>query len=268
LDWHMSLDEYYDSKLKIFSALDHKRTLVINADDAELMLRTKDFKQKKLYFGQGDVRDGVVLDGHWICWVEGGDKKPFIDVRELMFKGKYYVLNMMAAACMARALDAPELHVQKAVYEFRPLPHRMEVLGDVDGVTFVNDSKSTTVESTVAAIQQYAPGVILIAGGRAKGRLFQAIGSRLASYVQAAVLYGEARYRLYDSIEGVQTKKTAASFESAVHKAFRMAKPGQRIVLSPMCTSFDQFDSYERRGESFRTLFNEIAASRKPQAAS
>ena len=148
--------------------------------------------------------------------------------------------------------------MQKSLDDFRTLEHRLEPVGEIGGVLFVNDSKSTTVASTRAAIVSVGRPVVLVAGGRDKGVSFTDIEPLLVERVKAAVLYGEARDKIAASWKDFRPVKKEALFADAVRAAFREAADGDCVLLSPMCASFDQFSSFEQRGEAFKRAFREL----------
>ena len=169
---------------------------------------------------------------------------------------------MLAAAAACFEMGVGKSAIQKGLSAFRPLHHRIEPLGAARGVAFVNDSKSTTVDSTRAALASCGQKVVLIAGGRAKERDFSAIVPALRGRVTALVLYGEARKLIASQMRGFKKTLLVEDFAGAVRRAFGAAKPGQTVLLSPMCASFDQFGSYEERGDAFKKIFGNLKVSR------
>lgn len=181
--------------------------------------------------------------------------RPIFDPENMMLRGAHNFQNAMAAAAAAKACGISSAAIRRAAEKFSTLEHRIEPLGQINGVRFVNDSKSTTVASTRAAILAVEGPIVLIAGGRPKGASFAEIEPLLIERVKQAVLYGEARAKIAESWLRYPNISSEFEFDRAVERAFDQAKPGDTILLSPMCTSFDQFSSFEARGEAFKRAF-------------
>jgi UDP-N-acetylmuramoylalanine--D-glutamate ligase len=255
LDWHRNLSEYYGAKLKLLKDLGRGGTAVLNADDPDLFERARRFAVRKRWFSLKRIRDGVFAEGKEVFWAHGGKFEKFIDLRRSRLIGAHNVQNAMAAALAASSMGVGAAAIQRAVDAFRPLPHRIEMLGTVRGVAFVDDSKSTTVESTRAALESFGGPVVLIAGGRPKEKCFGRIRPVLDRRASCVVLYGEARTLIAKQLKGFRMKKEVGDFRSAVRRAYAAARPGHTVLLSPMCASFDQFKSYTERGEVFKEMF-------------
>ena len=142
---------------------------------------------------------------------------------------------------------------------YRALPHRCELVRRVDGVEYVNDSKATSPNATMAALRGIDKPVILIAGGSDKGADFTALGGLIRTRIKACVLIGETAQDLQDAIEDTSICVNAGSLADALEKARTMARAGDCILLSPACASFDQFESYGHRGDIFRNLVMELS---------
>jgi UDP-N-acetylmuramoylalanine--D-glutamate ligase len=191
----------------------------------------------------------------------GRSEKELFSRRDVALQGEHNLENVMAAAAVGCLLKVPLAAMQKTFASFRTLHHRIEPLGQVAGVRFVNDSKSTTVASTQAALAAVQGPVVLIAGGRDKGVSFSEMEAALDPKVKLAVLYGEARAKIAASWKNYSRVYLEEDFTKAVTLAFRSASPGDTVLLSPMCTSFDQFTSYEQRGETFKRAFESLGGT-------
>jgi UDP-N-acetylmuramoylalanine--D-glutamate ligase len=262
LDWHPTLGEYYSDKLRLIARFGARDTAVVNADDAELMRRVRRSKANIVRFSLKPLKSGYYKEDAWIVRARSGRAERWISFEKARLKGEHNFQNMLAAAAAADAFGVPKAAIQKGIDAFRPLKHRIEPVGSVRGVAFINDSKSTTVESTRAALESVEGRVVLIAGGRAKEKDFSSIGGVLRRKASAAVFYGEAAGLIASQIGGFDRKRVVNSFREAVTAAYASAKAGEAVLLSPMCASFDQFSSYEERGEAFRKIFLEIKESR------
>ena len=258
LDWHRNLKEYYAAKMNIARNLSRKDTLVLNADDPTLIKHARDLKGRRLYFSKKKLRDGIYSEGMMIYRVRRNRRVPIVDLNRCHLRGDHHLENIMAATAAALLMGATAKQIQQTVDQARPLPHRLENLGEVRGVRFVNDSKSTTVQSTLAAIRSVPSDIVLVAGGRRKQKSFRSLTEVLERRVSRLVLYGETSEYLKNQFKQFTAKDSIFSFEEAVRHAYRTSRPGQTLLLSPMCSSFDQFSSYEERGNAFKRIFNEL----------
>jgi len=136
--------------------------------------------------------------------------------------------------------------------EFKGVEHRMELVTEINNVKFINDSKATTVDAAIWALNNSSPGVVLIAGGREKGNDYSLISGLVRQKVKKVIVIGEAKERIKDAFAGITAVEEALTLESAVEKAHAAALPGENVLFSPMCKSFDMFDNYEHRGMVFK----------------
>jgi UDP-N-acetylmuramoylalanine--D-glutamate ligase len=177
-----------------------------------------------------------------------------LPVEEIRLRGEHNLENARAAAAAALASGVPEEAVAGALRRFAGVPHRLEEIGSVGGVLYVNDSKATNVSSALRGIEAFEGGVHAILGGSLKGGGFEGLRDALASRAKAAYLIGEAADRLEADLEGAVPLRRSGDLATAVAEATAAAEPGEVVLLSPACASFDQFRDYEERGEVFRSL--------------
>ena len=261
LDRHGSMENYVRAKEKIFKNQRKTDTLILNYDDPAVRAMSKKAHSRIIYFSKYSIDQGVfVRDGKIIVKI-GKKEKVFLNSFHLKLKGQHNLENALAAAAIAWVLKIPARSLQKTLSSFETLEHRIEPVGETAGVHFIDDSKSTTVESTKAAILTTNRPMILIAGGRDKGAHFAEIEPLLEDHVKSVILYGEAREKIAGAWKRFDRYEMEKDFRSAVISAFRTAKAGDSILLSPMCTSFDQFSCFEERGEVFKKIFKEIKES-------
>jgi len=173
---------------------------------------------------------------------------------EIRLRGAHNLENAMGASAAAIASGVPEEAVAAALRTFPGVPHRLEEVGSVNGVLYVNDSKATNVSSAVRGIEAFDGGVHVILGGSLKGGGFEGLREAVASRCVAAYLIGEAAERLEADLGGAVPLHRSGDLQTAVSAATEGAKPGEVVLLSPACASFDQFRDYEERGEAFRRL--------------
>jgi UDP-N-acetylmuramoylalanine--D-glutamate ligase len=248
LDRHGTLDAYLQAKLEIFARQGNDDVAV-----APLGLGVEDLGgcARRVCFGEG-AGAALSLSAGELWWEE----RPLLAVKELRLRGRHNVENAMAAAavCLARGVDADA--VRAGLRSFAGVKHRLEEVARKDGVLYVNDSKATNVASTVVALDAFSVGVVhLILGGQAKGQDFAALRDPVGRTCRAVYLIGEDAPLLAAALSGVGvTVHECGELEQAVDRARTAANPGDVVLLSPACASFDQFADFEARGERFREL--------------
>jgi UDP-N-acetylmuramoylalanine--D-glutamate ligase len=167
--------------------------------------------------------------------------------------------NLLAAATAAHHLGVASEVIRGTVRGFKGVPHTFEKLGVVNGIAFFNDSKATTLESVDAALRSFDSPVIVILGGRLKAGSFTALEDAAAKHARSVYAIGESRGLIHQALDGVLPVRDASNLDEAVTRAFEEAKPGDTVLLSPGCSSFDMFRDYAERGEAFRRAFNRLS---------
>ncbi len=250
LDRHGTIDAYMHAKLRVFA----------RQEPADVAVVPLGFKSAPLPGAARHVRFGHDSDaqlserGGMLYW-EG---EPLLRSRELRLRGRHNLENAMAAAavCLARGLDAEAVRV--GLRDFAGVPHRLEPLASRDGVLFVNDSKATNVASALVALEAMAEErmpVHLILGGQGKGQDFAALRGPVEGSCRAVYLIGEDAPAIARALRDASVPvRDCGELERAIAEAVKAARPGEAILLSPGCASFDQFTDFEARGERFREL--------------
>jgi UDP-N-acetylmuramoylalanine--D-glutamate ligase len=256
LDRHGTLENYLDAKLRIFASQGNDDAAVYNGDTPELRDRDLGGCARRIRFcpveGESadpdcelSMRDGVIFAAD----------EPLLRTDELQLLGAHNVENAMAAAAAGLASGLSRDAVAEGLRTFQGVPHRLEQVRELDGVLYVNDSKATNVASAVAGVRAFGGGVRLIAGGRPKQESFAPLAEAVRERCVAAYLIGEAAERMADELAGVGVELIqAGTLEQAVESARADAKPGEVVLLSPACASFDAFKDFEARGDRFREL--------------
>ena len=263
LDRHGTFQKYIRAKERIFSNQRQGDFTVLNQDDPQVRRMAKKTHARVVFFSKKPLTKGVYLkNGQMVADIRGR-KKFLIDPARFRLKGVHNLENILAAVAVAAILGLPRKKLQRSLDRFETLEHRIEPLGDCAGIQFVNDSKSTTVESTKAAILSFSAPIILIAGGKDKGADFGGLKSLLKNRVKQVILYGEARKKIAEAWKPHRSPRITERFEEAVRLAYESARPGDTVLLSPMCTSFDQFGSFEERGEAFKEIVGKLKRSGK-----
>jgi UDP-N-acetylmuramoylalanine--D-glutamate ligase len=256
LDRYPSFFAYAASKERVFA---RAKRQAINRDDPWSSSMRK-FSGERVSFGRSAPRDRSefgVRNGA----IARGDE-PIVAIEELSLRGEHNTMNAMAALAVTASLDLSTAQVQRALRGFAGVPHRYEWLGNVGGVEIVNDSKATTVVATVAALNGSDAPTWLIAGGDGKGQSFDALANA-ASRCRAVHLVGRDAPSIAAALSrsGVANVKFD-SLEDAVASALERARPGERVLLSPACASWDMFRNFEHRAEVFATTVRNWAAAK------
>jgi len=178
---------------------------------------------------------------------------------ELALKGRHNVYNSLAAAVAARVVEVRSDVVRESLRSFEGVPHRLESVRDVDGVRYVNDSKATNVNAVWYALESFREPVVLIVGGRDKGNDYSSLVPLIQQRVRAVIAIGEAAPRIHHELgQHVQDAVIADTLADAVQLSQLLARTGDVVLLSPACSSFDMFDSFEDRGDQFRQLVSNL----------
>lgn len=251
LDRYRTLAEYYGDKARLFRNADAGSVWIGNADDAEVRRMAAAVPGRHLWFSLREPADG------WYERGEGGGRLMLGDRRllprgELPLLGEHNVANALAAALAAREAGCAAEAVAAGLRSFRAIPHRVEPVREVDGVLWINDSKSTNIASTEVAIAALDRPFVLLLGGRHKGEPYTGLGPKLAGRCRAVVAYGEAGPRVIEDLDGQVPVVAAGGFDEVLATARRLARPGDAVLLSPACSSYDMFKNYEERGDRFR----------------
>ncbi len=253
LDWHPSMEAYAAAKARIWTAQSPHQVAVANADDPVVMAWAAGIASRLVTFGSaGDWR---VADGA----LTGPDGEVVLGVDELWRGLPHDVTNALAAAATALAAGASLVAVRSTLRSFPGLPHRLSLVGELDGVAYYDDSKATDPHAAAAAVAGF-PSVVLIAGGRNKG-LDLSVLAELAPRLRAVVAIGEAAPEVERAFAaGLVPVAVATSMDGAVAAARARAHPGDAVLLSPGCASYDWYSSYAERGDDFARAVRAAAA--------
>ena len=257
LDRYSSVGEYADAKARIFARCD---TAVINLDDPLVVAMPRP-GQRTLGFSLrasiGADYAVAAIDGDWWLARRG---EPLMRVSAMKIKGLHNAANALAALALGEALALPVPAMLAELAEFPGLPHRSQWVADVDGVTYINDSKGTNVGATLAAVGGMKGPLVMIAGGDGKKQDFVPLADAFRGKVRHTVLIGRDARAIGLALQGVCTVEFCGAMEEAVRAAARAAKPGDIVLLSPACASLDMFRDYTHRGAVFTQAVKELAA--------
>jgi len=255
LDRHADLGAYLRAKLRIFANQGNDDVAVYNADDPALAGADLGGCARRVSFCHGAAPDCEVAFAEETIFYDG---EPLVAVAELGLLGEHNVANAMATAAVALTMGIDRDAVREGLRSFAGVPHRLEQVAEIDGVRFVNDSKATNVASAVVGLRAFAGGVHAIFGGSEKGEAYDALLEPLRERCVACYLAGASAERLAEALApaiaaGVELHR-CPDLEDAVRRAASTARPGEVVLLSPACASFDAFENFERRGERFREI--------------
>jgi UDP-N-acetylmuramoylalanine--D-glutamate ligase len=248
LDRHGTFEDYLGAKLRVFA---HQGNDDIAVAPLDLGVEDLGGCARRVCFGAGEAAELSVRAGQ-LWWAE----EPLLRVGEVRLRGAHNLLNAMAAAAVTLARGVDPDAVRGALRDFAGVEHRLEEVAVRDGVTYVNDSKATNVASTVVALAAFDVPVHLILGGQAKGQDFSALVTPVADRCAGVYLVGEDGAAIGAQIG---TGRWCGDLEGALAAAHAAAAPGQVVLLSPACASFDQFADYEERGRAFKELVAALA---------
>ncbi len=261
LDRHGSFENYVAAKEQIFARQDAKDFLVLNADDRVTQMCAGRTKSQVFWFsGTKVVRRGAFVRDGVMVWVEkeGGVTEPVMPVAEIPLKGAHNVENVLAAVCVARLAKISVEQIRASVGSFRAVEHRLEFVRKFNEVEYYNDSKATNVDAAMKAVASFPGGIHLILGGKDKDSDYATMADLLRRRVTVVYTVGSAAEKIEHQLHGVVKMVSAQTIERAVVEAAKSAAPGDVVLLSPACSSFDQFENYEHRGRVFRQAVMEL----------
>jgi UDP-N-acetylmuramoylalanine--D-glutamate ligase len=262
LDRYPSIEAYAGAKARIFRNQRPGDVALANARDPRTVALASSSRAEVWTFGPGEPEPRSMRDGGASLVLSGASTGPeSYQIRTRALRGRHNRENAMAAATCARLLGVPGPAVQRALDEFPGLPHRLELVSERGRVEWVNDSKATNVDSTYVGLSAFPagkPSVVLILGGRGKKAPYAPLRELFAGRVKALLTIGEDAPTVERELGGLVPTESAGDLARAVARSSELALPGDVVLLSPACSSYDQFKNYEERGEAFRRLVGEL----------
>jgi len=255
LDRHHTFEQYAAAKGRLFETMQGDDIAILNADDAVCVgyaahtaARVEWFSGKhKVSSGASLCSDKLILDG-----------KLLMQAGEIPIRGRHNVENVLAASVAAARVGVDRTQIAAAVRTFEAVEHRLEFVRQIDGVDYYNDSKATSVDATLKAVDAFAGGLWLILGGKDKGLDYSVLRQPLAERAHAVLLIGAAAKKIASELQGAVPLVECQTLEGAIAYASEHGQPGDTILLAPACSSFDQFRSFEHRGEVFKQLVRQL----------
>lgn len=262
MDRYESFNDYAAAKHRIFMNQTGEDVAVLNADDEMVSSWAEGLRAKVMTFSvRKEPERGVFLRGDELVfrWDEG--EQDLLRVTEMKLRGLHNVENVAAALTVGIAAGAQIESMQKTVKEFNPVEHRLEFVDEIEGVRFYNDSKATSVDATLKALEAFASDagqVVLILGGKGKKAPYAPLAPLVRNKVRKLVLIGEDAETIANELGEYASFERASDMEDAVRKSFEAAAKGDVVLLAPACASFDMFDSFEHRGKVFKTEVTDL----------
>jgi UDP-N-acetylmuramoylalanine--D-glutamate ligase len=270
LDRHESMDDYVSAKSNIVRFQTEQDYAILNADQGLTSgLSALCEGQAVLFSRQGRVDLGAFLDGEHVTLRWDGEDERICTVSEIRLLGLHNVENVLAACAISAAAGAHTGAIRRAVISFEGVEHRLELVKEIDGVRYYDDSIATSPQRTMAALRSFPDPVILLAGGREKHLPLGSLAEAILHKAKALVLFGEAAPLLEQAVADKQGQaagtalqvERASDLTQAVQTAARIAEPGDVVLLSPACASFDMYRDFAERGEHFKSLVHDLGSS-------
>lgn len=265
LDRYRSMEDYINAKRRIFGNTNPSTTSILNADDNAVIELARDPAVQRgriFYFSRKAALEPQIMNIGGIVnmkdelRVRTGPDIEVFPVKDVRARGNHTLENLMAAILAAREHGATKEAIQKVINSFKGIPHRLEYVRRVGGVEFFNDSKATNVHSVKRALDSFEENVILIMGGKDTNLSYESLRDMIRKKVKSLILVGEAKERINRDVGDFCETYLIGTFEEAVLIAYQKSRIGDKVLLSPGCSSFDMFDSYIERGNYFKEIVN------------
>lgn len=267
MDRYATFADYAEAKYRITMNQDEDDALIYNADDPSLVELPSRSKARPFGFSiQRELPVGAFKHNEELVMrmessAISNNEEALMPVERIRIRGPHNLYNSMAAALSARELGVEPAAIREGLETFPGVAHRLEPVRELDGVRWVNDSKATNVDSMWYALSSFPGSIVLIAGGKSKKNVYDSVLPLIEERVKAAVLVGDAAGEMEEAFGSItKIYRAGYSMEDAVAQAQSIAEPGDVVLLSPACASFDMFNNYEHRGDHFKSLVNALAS--------
>jgi UDP-N-acetylmuramoylalanine--D-glutamate ligase len=256
MDRYETFTDYAAAKHRIFANQSAADVAVLNADDETVSSWARGLRAHVINFSSKKALDkGLFLRGNELVSRITDDEIVLLRADEMKLRGLHNVENVLAAFAAGMAAGANPISMRETVKAFRPVEHRLEFVAEIECVKFYNDSKATSVDATLKALEAFrhdAGKLVLILGGRGKKAPYSPLVSLVREKVRALVLIGEDTETIAKELGGSAPSERATDMQDAVRRSFKLSEPGDVVLLAPACASFDMFDSFEHRGTVFK----------------
>ena len=259
LDRHRDFHTYVEAKARIFQNQTAADSAVLNADDATCASLGSRPKSRVYWFSRrNEVEQGAFVRNGQIFWRDEGGEQEIIDVSKIPLKGAHNVENVLATVCVGRIVGVEPHRIRRAIEDFKAVEHRLEYVATINGVEYYNDSKATNVDATTKALESFPANIHIILGGKDKGSDYRQLREPLRQKAKGALLIGAAAEKIAGDLKGSVELISSGTIAEALKYARKHSESGDIVLLAPACASFDQFQNYEDRGNSFKQLVQEL----------
>ncbi len=254
------LQKYIDSKIGITTNQSVEDYFIFWNEDKFISANKTNSAVNEIPFSiDSELSRGVFIRVDKIVFADGGTEETVCGVEDIRLKGKHNLLNSLAVTAVAKLLKLPNEEIKSGLSEFEGVEHRLEFVRELNGVIFVNDSKATNVDSVWYALQSFENPLILILGGKDKGNDYSQIKELIKSRVKKIIAIGSSATKIAEFFNGAVPVEIKVKMEDAVIGGYESAEKGDVVLLSPACASFDMFDNYEHRGDTFKKIVMELS---------
>ena len=248
-----SLDKYAKSKQRIYENQDEKDFLILNKDSQAVMKYLSEHKSKSFFFSLNEEQnDGCFYSDGEVVFRLNGKESFHCSRNDINIRGEHNLANAMSVICSAKVFNLDNAGIVKGLKTFESVEHRLEMVREIKGVKYVNDSKATNVDSVWYALKSFDEPILLILGGQDKGNDYEQIKDLVIQKVKKIYAIGSSAEKVFNFFSSNVKVDLEKTMEDAVKSACREAKEGDVVLLSPACASFDMFNNYEHRGKVFK----------------
>jgi len=253
------LEKYADSKQQIYKNQDENDYLILNSSNEAILKYLKDHKSKSFFFSQNaEQNHGCYVENEDVIFRLAGTEKFRCKRSDIKIRGEHNLANAMAVIIAAKINDLDNTKIVDALKTFENVEHRLELVREIDGVKFINDSKATNVDSVWYALRSFDEPIFLILGGQDKGNDYEQIKQLVIEKVVKIYAIGSSADKIFNFFHNSVKVEIKNSMDDVITSAINEAREGEVVLLSPACASFDMFDNYEHRGKAFKKAVNNI----------
>ena len=252
LNRYPSMKEYIAAKMNMWSRQTAEDFIVYNADDTILVEEIAESTSRKIAFGLGHHPEAIFQPNRTKIYTE--EHATLIEMNQLALPGKHNLANALAAATAAHLMGVPNKSIAATMSQFSGVPHRLEPIAEINGVTYINDSKATNLDAVQVALESFTQPIILLLGGLDKGGDFRSLLPHTHNNLKEVIAFGQAKELILTALRDAVRSTSVMDLKEALELAQNCSQPGDVVLLSPGCASFDQFENFEERGDHFRSL--------------
>jgi UDP-N-acetylmuramoylalanine--D-glutamate ligase len=254
-----SIDKYAQSKQRIYANQDENDYLILNKDSHAVMNYLSDHKSKSIYFSLNEEQsNGCFYKDEKVIFKMNGKEEFVCSRNDIKIRGEHNLANAMSVICAAKVFNLDNAGIIKGLQTFESVEHRLELVRQIDGVKYINDSKATNVDSVWYALKSFDEPILLILGGQDKGNDYNQIKELVLQKVKKIYAIGSSAEKVFNFFHQDIKVEIEKTLEDAVKSSSREARSGDVVLLSPACASFDMFNNYEHRGKVFKEAVNKL----------